>query len=115
MANVLLYVVVIKTLQPFGDPLVPDIRTSSPFTRESVRRSFSREKTIGLSPKSVPQVKTIEESTSGTDQEEETNAEIPNVTDYREVFRPNRSCKYIFINILLICIYHKRSMNIFIK
>lgn len=95
MATVMLYVVSIKNIQPFGgDPLlVPEIRNPSPFTRETVRRSFSREKTIDLQPKSVPQVKTIEESASGTDQEEEIIAEIPNQIVYEEVFQPNRSCK----------------------
>ena len=40
-------------------------------------------------------VRTIEEADkSGTDPEDEaTYADIPNVTEYRDIFQPNRSCK----------------------
>lgn len=42
-------------------------------------------------------VRTIEEADkSGTDPEDEaTYADIPNVTDYRDVFQPSRACKYL--------------------
>lgn len=36
-------------------------------------------------------VKTIEEDKSGTDPEDEIAFEIPNVTEYRDVFQPTRS------------------------
>lgn len=39
-------------------------------------------------------VKTIEEDKSGTDPEDEVTFDIPNVTEYRDVFQPTRSRKY---------------------
>lgn len=42
-------------------------------------------------------MRTIEEADkSGTDPEDEaTLADIPNVTEYKDIFQPNRSCKFI--------------------
>lgn len=41
--------------------------------------------------KSLLDERTVEESASGTEEEEQ--AVIPNLTDYTEIFRPNRACK----------------------
>lgn len=38
--------------------------------------------------------KTAEESTSGTEADEESGAVIPNFNDYTEIFRPSRACEY---------------------
>ncbi|KRT81928.1 hypothetical protein AMK59_5986, partial [Oryctes borbonicus] len=86
LTNVMIYVVDLKKVHPLG-------RTTSeipsPFTpNQSIRKSFSKaEKPIGLRNKSTIDVKTIEESTSGTDPEEESFADITNLTDYNEIFR----------------------------
>lgn len=37
--------------------------------------------------------KTAEESTSGTEADEDSGAVIPNINDYTEIFRPSRSCE----------------------
>lgn len=97
LTHVTVHVVDLKNVQPFGRPLLD---VPSPFTpNQSIRKSFSRaEKPLGLRNKSAIDVKTtIEESTSGTDPEEESSAaDITNVKDYNEIFR-GRSCKfYIF-------------------
>lgn len=43
-------------------------------------------------------VKTIEEvDRLETDPEDETLADIPNVNDYKAIFQPNRSCKYVLL------------------
>lgn len=94
LTNVMVYVVDLKKVNTLGRP-TSDI--PSPFTpNQSIRKSFSKaEKPIGLRNKSTIDVKTIEESTSGTDPEEESFADITNVTDYNEIFR-GRSSKFLF-------------------
>lgn len=68
-------------------PLAKTIEAVSPFTSNtSGRRSFSKaERPLTLKSKSLS--KTIEESTSGTDPEEDTSANITNVHDYEEIFK----------------------------
>lgn len=97
LTNVMIYVVDLKKVHPLG-------RTTSeipsPFTtNQSIRKSFSKaEKPVGLRNKTSIDVKTIEESTSGTDPEEESFADITNLTDYNEIFR-GRSCKFTFFHV----------------
>lgn len=73
----------------------------SPFTpNQSIRKSFSKaERPVSLKNRSLD-VKTIEESTSGTDPEEESSAEVTNVTDYNEIFK-GRGCESFFLFIIL--------------
>ncbi|XP_011172294.2 katanin p80 WD40 repeat-containing subunit B1 isoform X3 [Solenopsis invicta] len=88
-ANVLLYVCDLKKIAPLGGISA----VSSPFSHgNSLRKSFSRERPIGLK-KHTLDVRTIEEADkSGTDPEDEaTYAVIPNVTDYRDIFQPSRA------------------------
>lgn len=63
-----------------------------PFTpNQSIRKSFSKaERPTGLRNKTTLDVKTIEESTSGTDPEEESTADITNLKDYNEIFKGRR-------------------------
>ncbi|XP_076671457.1 katanin p80 isoform X5 [Andrena cerasifolii] len=88
-ANVVLYVCDLKKIAPLGG-----VSTSgSPFSHgNSLRKSFSRERPPGLK-KHTLDVRTIEEADkSGTDPEDEvTFADIPNVTEYHDVFQPNRA------------------------
>nr|CAD7446953.1 unnamed protein product [Timema bartmani] len=95
MTNVLLCVVDLKRVQPFGGvPLVSQNSPPSPFSHgQSIRKSFSRDKPFNVA-KAKLDVKTIEESDrSGTDPEDDLHsvADIPNVKDYQEIFQPNRS------------------------
>ncbi|XP_050361505.1 katanin p80 WD40 repeat-containing subunit B1 isoform X2 [Nymphalis io] len=94
---VVLSVVDLNKVHPFGGPppIAPTlVRDLSPFQKgHSVRKSFSKEKP----PKEVlhrPTLldeKTAEESTSGTEADEESGAVIPNLNDYTEIFRPTRA------------------------
>nr|XP_012148526.1 PREDICTED: katanin p80 WD40 repeat-containing subunit B1 isoform X4 [Megachile rotundata] len=88
-ANIVLYVCDLKKIAPLGG-----VSTSgSPFSHgNSLRKSFSRERPPGLKKHTVD-VRTIEEADkSGTDPEDEaTYADIPSVTEYDEVFQPNRA------------------------
>ncbi|XP_076242540.1 katanin p80 isoform X2 [Calliopsis andreniformis] len=88
-ANIVLYVCDLKKIAPLGG-----VSTSgSPFSHgNSLRKSFSRERPPGLK-KHTLDVRTIEEADkSGTDPEDEaTYADIPNVTEYHNVFQPNRA------------------------
>ncbi|XP_043285326.1 katanin p80 WD40 repeat-containing subunit B1 isoform X2 [Venturia canescens] len=87
--NVVLYVCDLKKISPFCG--VSPAGTS--FNHgNSLRKSFSKERPSGLK-KHALQVKTIEEADkSGTDPEDEaTFAEIPNVSEYKNVFQPNRA------------------------
>ncbi|CAH0700642.1 unnamed protein product [Spodoptera exigua] len=94
---VVLSVVDLNKVHPFGGPppvSPPVVRDLSPFQKgHSVRKSFSKEKP----PKEVmhrPSLldeKTAEESTSGTEADEESGAVIPNFNDYTEIFRPSRA------------------------
>ncbi|XP_012274168.1 katanin p80 WD40 repeat-containing subunit B1 isoform X2 [Orussus abietinus] len=89
-ANVVVYVCDLKKTAPLGGIPSPD---SSFSHGNSLRKSFSRERPPGLK-KHVMNVKTtIEEADkSGTDPEDEaTIADIPNVTEYQDIFRPNRA------------------------
>lgn len=89
-ANIVLYVCDLKKIAPLGGV---STTTSSPFSHgNSLRKSFSRERPHGLK-KHTLDVRTIEEADkSGTDPEDEaTYADIPNVTEYRDIFQPNRS------------------------
>ncbi|KZC06937.1 PREDICTED: katanin p80 WD40 repeat-containing subunit B1 [Dufourea novaeangliae] len=88
-ANIVLYVCDLKKIAPLGGVSTSD----SPFSHgNSLRKSFSRERPPGLK-KHTLDVRTIEEADkSGTDPEDEaTYADIPNVTEYHDVFQPNRS------------------------
>ncbi|XP_011869787.1 PREDICTED: katanin p80 WD40 repeat-containing subunit B1 isoform X1 [Vollenhovia emeryi] len=88
-ASVVLYVCDLKKIAPLGGISA----VSSPFSHgNSLRKSFSRERPIGLK-KHTLDVRTIEEADkSGTDPEDEaTYADIPNVTDYRDIFQPSRA------------------------
>ncbi|CAH0726709.1 unnamed protein product, partial [Brenthis ino] len=94
---VVLSVVDLSKVHPFGGPppAAPTlVRDLSPFQKgHSVRKSFSKEKP----PKEVlhrPTLldeKTAEESTSGTEADEDSGAVIPNFNDYTEIFRPSRA------------------------
>ncbi|KAI5641503.1 WD domain, g-beta repeat domain-containing protein [Phthorimaea operculella] len=94
---VVLSVVDLSKVHPFGGPppvsLTPPTISTSPFQKNhSVRKSFSKEKP----PKEVMHQrtqldeKTAEESTSGTEADEE-GAVISNINDYTEIFRPSRA------------------------
>lgn len=91
LTNVVLYVVDLKRVQPFGGE--PGDPKPSPFIHgQSIRKSFSREKPLTVT-KATLDVKTIEESDrSGTDPEDESQsmADIQNVGDYRAIFQPSR-------------------------
>lgn len=92
LTNVMVYVVDLKKIQPIGNSTID--APSSPFTpNQSIRKSFSKaERPVSLKNRTVPDVKTIEESTSGTDPEEDTSADITNLKDYNEIFK-GRGCK----------------------
>ncbi|XP_020283802.1 katanin p80 WD40 repeat-containing subunit B1 isoform X2 [Pseudomyrmex gracilis] len=88
-ANVILYGCDLKKVAPLGGIT----SVSSPFSHgNSLRKSFSRERPVGLK-KHTMDVRTIEEAEkSGTDPEDEaTYADIPNVTEYRNIFQPTRA------------------------
>ncbi|XP_032529980.2 katanin p80 WD40 repeat-containing subunit B1 isoform X1 [Danaus plexippus] len=91
---VVLSVVDLNKVHPFGGPPPTIVRDTSPFQKgQSVRKSFSKEKP----PKEVlhrPTLldeKTAEESTSGTEADEDSGAVIANINDYTEIFRPSRA------------------------
>ncbi|XP_073941722.1 katanin p80 WD40 repeat-containing subunit B1-like isoform X3 [Choristoneura fumiferana] len=94
---VVLSVVDLNKVHPFGGPppvTTMVVRDLSPFQKgHSVRKSFSKEKP----PKEVmhkPTLldeKTAEESTSGTEADEDSGAVISNINDYTEIFRPSRA------------------------
>lgn len=92
LTNVTVYVVDTKKVQPFGGP-TPEIPTSPFSPGQSIRKSFSKERPVNLRTKTKINVKTIEESTSGTDPEEDISGDITNIKDYTEVFQPNRARK----------------------
>lgn len=88
-ANVVLYVCDLKKIAPLGGMSA----VGSPFNHgNSLRKSFSRERPLGLK-KHPLDVRTIEEADkSGTDPEDEGSfADIPNVTEYRDIFQPSRA------------------------
>lgn len=95
----------LKKVQPLGPSTVVATldnsnRSSSPGSpfahNQNVRKSFSKaERPISLRNRTLD-VKTIEESTSGTDPEEDATADITNVKDYNEIFK-GRGRKYLFI------------------
>ncbi|KAG5876724.1 hypothetical protein JTB14_015513 [Gonioctena quinquepunctata] len=87
LTNVQVYVVDLKKCKPFGSSVVESC--VNPFTpNQSIRKSFSKaDRPPSLSSRTTLDVKTIEESTSGTDPEEESTADITNVKDYQEIFR----------------------------
>lgn len=89
----------LKKVHPLGSSASESIPQSPFRPNQSIRRSFSKaESPISLRNRTLD-VKTIEESTSGTDPEEESTAEVTNVTDYNEIFK-GRGCKCynIFFN-----------------
>ncbi|CAG9784449.1 unnamed protein product [Diatraea saccharalis] len=94
---VVLSVVDLNKVHPFGGPppVVPTVvRDLSPFQKgHSVRKSFSKEKPSKevLHQRTLLDEKTAEESTSGTEADEDSGAVIPNFNDYTEIFRPSRS------------------------
>uniref|UniRef100_A0A6P7GPC4 Katanin p80 WD40 repeat-containing subunit B1-like n=1 Tax=Diabrotica virgifera virgifera TaxID=50390 RepID=A0A6P7GPC4_DIAVI len=95
LTNVQVYVVDLKKCKPFSSSSVLDSQTG-PFTpNQNIRKSFSKAERPPSLKSRMLDVKTIEESTSGTDPEEESTADITNVKDYNEIFR-GRSSKFIF-------------------
>ncbi|KYB27617.1 Katanin p80 WD40 repeat-containing subunit B1-like protein [Tribolium castaneum] len=85
LTNVQVYVVDLNKVHPLNSSTETP---PSPFTpNQSIRKSFSKaERPVSLKNRSLD-VKTIEESTSGTDPEEESTAEVTNLTDYNEIFK----------------------------
>lgn len=93
LTNVQVYVVDLKKCLPLGSIAVAESPIPpSPFTQNSsLRKSFSKaERPVSLKGRTID-VKTIEESTSGTDPEEESAADITNLTDYNEIFRAGKA------------------------
>ncbi|XP_017774062.1 PREDICTED: katanin p80 WD40 repeat-containing subunit B1 [Nicrophorus vespilloides] len=89
LTNVMVYVADLNKIQPFGGPST-FAESPSPFNpNQSIRKSFSRaERPVGLRNRTTLDVRTIEESTSGTDPEEESSAaHITNRIDYEEIFK----------------------------
>ncbi|XP_019756427.1 katanin p80 WD40 repeat-containing subunit B1 isoform X4 [Dendroctonus ponderosae] len=89
LTNVQVYVVDLKKCFPMGSLTTPTInQPATPFTQHpSLRKSFSKaDRPVSLKGRTLD-VKTIEESTSGTDPEEESIADITNMNDYHEIFR----------------------------
>lgn len=92
LTNVQVYVVDLKKCRPM-DTMNNSTLTDSTLTENSfghhstLRKSFSKaERPISLKSTTLD-VKTIEENTSGTDPEEDSVADITNITDYQEIFR----------------------------
>ncbi|XP_050501448.1 katanin p80 WD40 repeat-containing subunit B1 isoform X2 [Diabrotica virgifera virgifera] len=91
LTNVQVYVVDLKKCKPFSSSSVLDSQTG-PFTpNQNIRKSFSKAERPPSLKSRMLDVKTIEESTSGTDPEEESTADITNVKDYNEIFRVQRT------------------------
>ncbi|XP_072936530.1 katanin p80 WD40 repeat-containing subunit B1 isoform X2 [Epargyreus clarus] len=94
---VVLSVVDLNKVHPFGGPppiATPNVRDLSPFQKgHTVRKSFSKEKPPKevLHKPTILDEKTAEESTSGTEADEDSGAVIPNFNDYTEIFRPSRA------------------------
>uniref|UniRef100_A0A1Y1KUQ5 Katanin p80 WD40 repeat-containing subunit B1 n=1 Tax=Photinus pyralis TaxID=7054 RepID=A0A1Y1KUQ5_PHOPY len=89
LTTVTVYVVDLKKVQPFGGPLD---ECPSPFTHnQSIRKSFSKAERPLVRTKATLDVKTIEESTSGTDPEEESSADITNLKDYNDIFKARQA------------------------
>ncbi|CAK1549875.1 unnamed protein product [Leptosia nina] len=96
-AYVVLSVVDLNKVHPFGGAApaaLNVVRDISPFQKgHTIRKSFSKERP----PKEVlhrPTLldeKTAEESTSGTEADEDSGAIISNINDYTEIFRPSRA------------------------
>ncbi|CAH0557594.1 unnamed protein product [Brassicogethes aeneus] len=86
LTNVHVYVVDLKRVRPLGQNTLDE--SPCAFTpNQSIRKSFSKaERPVSLKNRSLD-VKTIEESTSGTDPEEESCADIVNRVDYEEIFK----------------------------
>ncbi|CAG9860367.1 unnamed protein product [Phyllotreta striolata] len=86
LTNVQVYVVDLKKCRPCSSSSVLDSQ-ASPFTpNQNIRKSFSKAEKPNLKSRALD-VKTIEESTSGTDPEEECSADITNLKDYHEIFK----------------------------
>ncbi|KAK4878976.1 hypothetical protein RN001_007122 [Aquatica leii] len=89
LTTVSVYMVDLKKVQPFGGPLD---ECPTPFSHnQSIRKSFSKAERPIVRTKASIEVKTIEESTSGTDPEEESSANITNLKDYNDIFRARQS------------------------
>ncbi|CAG4944864.1 unnamed protein product [Colias eurytheme] len=94
---VVLSVVDLNKVHPFGGPppAAPTVvRDLSPFQKgHTVRKSFSKEKPAKevLHRPTLLDEKTAEESTSGTEADEDSGAIISNINDYTEIFRPSRA------------------------
>lgn len=89
LTTVTVYMVDLKKVQPFGGPLD---ECPSPFTHnQSIRKSFSKAEKPLVRTKATLDVKTIEESTSGTDPEEESSADIVNFKDYNDIFKARQA------------------------
>lgn len=87
----MVYIVDLKKVQPLGNY---SCDAPSPFApNQSIRKSFSKaERPVSLKSPTSVEAKIIEESTSGTDPEEDTSADITNLKDYHEIFK-GRDCK----------------------
>ncbi|XP_058803027.1 katanin p80 WD40 repeat-containing subunit B1 isoform X2 [Phymastichus coffea] len=85
-ANIVLFVCDLKKTSPLGNDT-----TASPFAYgNSLRKSFSKERPASLK-KHTMDVKTIEEDKSASDPDDDSTFDIPNVTEYQDVFQPTRS------------------------
>ncbi|CAH1104194.1 unnamed protein product [Psylliodes chrysocephalus] len=87
LTNVQVYVVDLKKCKPFSSSSVLDSHVSPFLPNQNIRKSFSKAERPPSLKSRMLDVKTIEESTSGTDPEEECSADITNVKDYNEIFR----------------------------
>lgn len=89
LTKVFVHLVDLNTIRPFGGQAADAPQCFTPNT--SLRKSFSRaERPVSLVNR-LDVKTTIEESTSGTDPEEESTAAITNQVDYEEIFRPGRA------------------------
>lgn len=99
-----MYIVDLNDCKPFDNNTNQSINNcftnSSPFhSNTSLRKSFSKaDRPPSLNTRNLD-VKTIEESTSGTDPEEESVADITNMRDYNEIFR-GKGRKYLFDTVI---------------
>lgn len=94
LTNVTVFIVDLTKVQPLA---VDDLSQSCFSPNHNFRKSFSRaENPVSPRNRSHLDDKAVEESTSGTDPEEESFADIVNLKDYNEIFK-GRSRKLWFL------------------